>query len=101
MDTFSSYYIRKYKALEEQIKRLQVENKLLEELSAGTMSDRPEQTSGSAGTSVSTSSRSGRPPDPTELEEPSNPPNPSFFPIDNTRGTSTKDIATLRKGIVF
>jgi hypothetical protein len=99
MDAFSSYYIRKYKALEEQIKRLQAENKLLEELSAGTMSDRPEQTSGSAGTSVSTST--GRPPDPTEPEEPSDPPNPPFFPIDNTRGTSTKDIATLRKGIVF
>jgi len=165
MDTFSSYYIRKYKALEEQIKRLQFENKLLEELSAGTMSGRPEQTSGSSVTSVSTSSGSGipRPPqppppspfnpdlnrdntvdgadlgaflanwdnpyggadlgvmlanwgqnpnptDPTEPEEPEEPSNPTnppttqpdsrgFYPGDNVRGTSTKDIVTLRRSI--
>lgn len=156
MDVFSSYYIRKYKALEEQIKRLQLENKLLEQLSAGTMSDRPEETSGSSGTSVSTSSGTGRPQppqppppspfnpdinndntvdggdlgailarwenpyggaelgnllanwnnpsnpsDPENPEEPSNPPSSPTYQKYNIRGTSTKDIDSLRKNIIL
>lgn len=165
MDTFSSYYIKKYNKLSEEIKRLRHENKLLEDISASTMTGRPDQTSGSfGGTSVSTSSGSGvpqpppfnpdinndnivdggdlgiflatwgnpyggaelgnmlanwgqnpsnpsEPEDPEDPEDPgqpggpSNPTNPQdptgFYPGDNVRGTSSKDIATLRRQIVF
>lgn len=167
MDTFSTYYIKKYNTLAEEIKRLQYENKLLEDISAGTMVGRPDQTSGSfGGSSISTTSGSGvsQPPQPTPFNadinndnvvdgadlgaflanwnnpyggaelgnllaywdnpsnpsepedpedpedpgqpgQPSNPTNPQdprgFYPGDNVRGTSTKDIATLRRNIIF
>jgi hypothetical protein len=170
MDTFSTYYIKKYNTLAEELKRLQYENKLLEDITSSMIPSRPDQLSVSqgapGGSSISTSSGSGtnppKPPvfnpdinndnvvdgadlgaflanwnnpyggaelgnllahwgqnpsnpsepedpddpeDPEDPGQPSNPTNPQdprgFYPGDNVRGTSTKDIATLRRSIIF
>jgi len=96
MDVFTEYYIRKYNALLEQIKKYQNENRLLEDLTSGGIDstlgsrlDDDDISTTNPGSGSGSGSGSGTNP----------PPTPTYYDdsILNLRGTSIKDIATLSR----